>query len=125
MKSKSVAEKSPIDTFKLVLALLVLAAGIVGFYYYQEQPQIYRVGGLLVIALVAIGISMTTVQGRALWGFVQESRVEVRRVVWPTRQETVQTTLVVMVMVVIVAIFLWLLDMGLLAGMNYLLKQGA
>ena len=125
MKSKSVAEKSPIDTFKLVLALLVLAAGIVGFYYYQNQPQIYRVGGLLVIALAAIGISMTTVQGRALWGFVQESRVEVRRVVWPTRQETVQTTLVVMVMVVIVAIFLWLLDMGLLAGMNYLLKQGA
>ncbi len=101
------------DAAKLVLALLVLSAGIVGFYYFSDQSNLYRVLGLLVIAGIAVGIASTSSQGKALVGFLKNSRTEVRKMVWPTRQEALQTTLIVMFLVVLVGIFLWLVDMFL------------
>ncbi len=124
MKSKPVAEKSSLDTAKLLLAAVILAAGIFGFYYYAEASPLYRVLGLLAVVAVAGGVVMTTALGRGLWAFVGESRNELRKVVWPTRQETTQTTLVVLVMVMIVAIFLWLLDMLLRWGVGHLMRLG-
>lgn len=100
------------DTMKLLLALVVLAAGIVGFYWFADEIHFaVRVAGL-VVALVAAGlIAVFTGPGRALAGFASETRFELRKVVWPTKQETMQTTLVVMVVVVIISIVLWLIDM--------------
>jgi preprotein translocase subunit SecE len=100
-----------LDTFKLLLAIAILIAGIVGFYYYEAESQLYRVLGVVFAAGVAIAISSTTNIGQNLIGFGREARMEVRKVVWPTRQETVQTTFMVIVAVIVIGIFLWLIDM--------------
>ena len=113
-----------LDTFKLLLAIAVLIAGIVGFYYYEAESQLYRVLGIVFAAGVAIAISSTTNIGQNLIGFGREARMEVRKVVWPTRQETVQTTFMVLVAVIIIGIFLWLVDM-LLAQAIQMLTGGA
>jgi preprotein translocase subunit SecE len=102
-----------LDTFKLLLAIAILIAGIVGFYYFEAESQLYRVLGVVFAAGVAIFISSTTNLGRGLIGFARDARMEVRKVVWPTRQETVQTTFMVIVAVIIIGIFLWLIDMAL------------
>ena len=112
-----------LDTFKLLLAIAVLIFGIVGFYYYETESQLYRVLGVVFASVVAIAISSTTRLGQGLIGFGREARMEVRKVVWPTRQETVQTTFMVIVAVIIIGIFLWLVDM-LLAQAIQLITGG-
>ena len=124
MATKTEAQGSLFDTIKLLLALAVLVAGIVGFYYFEEQSLLYRVLGLLVMVGVAIGVTLTTVKGKGLVGFLGLSRAEVRKMVWPTRAETIQTTLIVFILVVILAIFLWFVDMLLGAGVKALLSVG-
>jgi len=113
-----------LDTFKLLLAIAILIAGIVGFYYYEAESQLYRVLAVVFAAGVAIAISSTTNLGQSLIGFGREARMEVRKVVWPTRQETVQTTFMVIVAVIVIGIFLWLIDM-LLAEAIQLITGGA
>ena len=113
-----------LDSFKLLLAITVLILGIVGFYYYEAESQLYRVLGVVFATMVAIAISSTTRMGQGLIGFAREARMEVRKVVWPTRQETVQTTFMVIVAVIIIGIFLWLIDM-LLAQAIQLITGGA
>ena len=114
-----------LDTFKLLLAIAVLIAGIVGFYYYEAESLLYRVLGVVLAAGVAIAISATTVLGQNLIGFGREARMEVRKVVWPSRQETVQTTFMVIVAVIIIGIFLWLIDMLLAEAIQLLTGTGA
>ena len=115
---------SKLDTFKLLLAIAVLIGGIVGFYHYEAESQLYRVLGVVFATGVAIAISATTMLGQNLIGFGREARMEVRKVVWPTRQETIQTTFMVIVAVIIIGIFLWLIDM-LLAEAIQLITGGA
>ena len=93
------------------VALTLLGGAIAAFYVYSDQSLLLRVVGLLAVAGISVTLILFTAKGRSAWDFMQESRTEVRKVVWPTRQETVQTTLVVIAMVTVVAIFLWLLDM--------------
>ena len=124
MVTNTEAQGSMLDTVKLLLALLVLLVGIAGFYYFSESSLLYRVLGLLAMVGVAIGVSVTTVKGRSLIGFLGSSRTEVRKMVWPTRAETMQTTLMVFILVVILAIFLWFVDMLLGAGVKALLSVG-
>lgn len=115
MTSKSESARSPLDTALLILAILVLAASISGFYYVQGQVhQVVRVVGLLVGAAIAVAIALRTEIGRVVWGYVQGSRTELRKVVWPTRRETMQTTLIVIVLALLVGIFLWAVDAVLL-----------
>lgn len=110
-----VESSSTMDTAKLALAVLLLAAGIGGFYYYEGYSLLLRVLGLLAIAGVAVAIAMQTMVGRKVWSFASDSRTEVRKVVWPSRQETIQTTLIVFAMVLVIGIILWLVDMALMA----------
>jgi preprotein translocase subunit SecE len=119
--TKTEQSTSAIDTFKLMTAVLVLIAGVVAFYYFEEQSHLLRVLGMLGVAVVAFLIAATSVPGRRGLGFVREARVEVRKVVWPTRQETLQTTIAVLFMVILVAIMLWLFDMLLGWGIRSLL----
>jgi preprotein translocase subunit SecE len=119
--TKTEQTTSGLDTAKLMTALLILIAGVVGFYYFENESQLLRVIGLLAVAVVAFFIVTTTDIGRRSMGFVREARVEVRKVVWPTRQETTQTTIAVLIMVFIVAIMLWLIDMLLGWGVRSLL----
>ena len=122
MVSKTEQSSSAIDTFKLMTALLVLIAGVVAFYYFEEESQLLRVLGMLAVAVIAFFIAATSDPGRRGLGFVKEARVEVRKVVWPTRQETLQTTIAVLFMVVPVAIMLWLFDMFLGWSVSQLLS---
>jgi preprotein translocase subunit SecE len=115
MSTKTESTPGPLDTVKLVLAAAALLSGIVGYYWFQEESLLLRVVGVLVGFGLGIAIAFQTTQGRTLWRFIQGSRVELRKVVWPTNQETLQTTLTVFVFALIMGVFFWLLDLGLAA----------
>ena len=121
MVTKTEQTASGFDTVKLMTALLVLIAGVVGFYYFESESHLLRVLGMLAAVAVAFGIVATTDIGQRSLGFVKDARIEVRKVVWPTRQETLQTTVAVLFMVVLAAIMLWLIDMLLGWGISKLL----
>jgi preprotein translocase subunit SecE len=112
------------DTLKLGVAVLILVAGVAGFYYFEAEAILYRVLGLLALVLMAVGVVYTTRLGQSIVGFGREARAEVRKVVWPTRQETVQTTMMVIFAVILIGIFLWLVDMTLLWAVQILTGQG-
>lgn len=99
-----------LDLIKMVVAALIVAAAVVGFYIYDDQSTPLRVAGLLTAVGVAAWIGLQTEPGRTLWNFILEAQIEVRKVVWPTRQETVQTTLLVIGVVILAALILWGLD---------------
>ncbi len=124
MNSKSETQASKFDTFKLALAALVLVVAVATFYYFVDYLLLVRVAGLLAAVGVAVGIALTTAMGANLLGFIKDSRAELRKVVWPTRQETWQTSLAVILMVIIMGIFLWLLDMLLLWLVQLLIGSG-
>lgn len=113
MSSKPETRMSRLDTAKLVFAVLLLAVAIVAFYVFADYSTLVRVAGLLLAAGISVGVIATTELGANLLGFVQDSRGELRKVVWPTRQETLQVSLAVIAMVLVMGIFLWLLDMFL------------
>ncbi|PLY15496.1 MAG: preprotein translocase subunit SecE [Sedimenticola sp.] len=115
MNAKTEVESSTMDTVKLLLSVLMLTGGIAVFYYLEGQPLWVRILGLLAIVGAAAFVALQSVPGRNVWDFAVASRAEVRKVVWPSRQETIQTTLIVFVMVLIMGIVLWLFDMLLMA----------
>jgi len=125
MVANSENQGSSFDTVKLVIALGVLILGIWGFYRFADAALLYRVLGVLAAVGVAVGISATTAKGKSLIGFLGSSRSEVRKIVWPTRAETMQTTLMVFIMVVILSIFLWFIDLILGHGVKALLAVGS
>jgi len=115
---------SVLDTVKLALTAAILVGGIAGYYQFEEQSLLISVSVILVAVALAAVVFMQTERGRVLWKFVQGSRVEIRKVIWPTRTEAVQTTLTVFVFVLILGIFFWGLDMFLLWATRLLTGQG-
>jgi preprotein translocase subunit SecE len=124
MNALAEAGATGLDTAKLVAAALLLVAGIYGFYHFAAYSTLLRVIGLLAVSGIAAAVALQTDVGRRLWQFSGDARNEVRKVVWPTRQETMQTTLVVIVMVLVLGIILWLFDMMLMAILRFLTGQG-
>jgi preprotein translocase subunit SecE len=112
------------DKIKLTVAVLLVVAGIYGFYHFAEQALLYRVLGLLAVVGVAVAVAATSQPGLSAWNFGRSAALEARKSVWPSRRETTQTTLMVMVMVAIIGIVLWLFDMFLLWAMQYITGQG-
>ena len=108
MSSETVNVK--FDLVKLVIAALIVIAAVAGFYIFADQSTPLRVAGILAATGVAAWIGLQTEPGRNLWNFLQDAQVEVRKVVWPTRQETTQTTLLVIAVVILAALILWGLD---------------
>ena len=101
---------SQADMLRWGAASLLLALGLAGFYYFADQAILYRVLGLVAVVALAAYILSQSAHGIRLRGFMQESRMEVRKMVWATRAETLQTALVVFIAVLVMAVFLWLLD---------------
>ncbi|MCF7983757.1 MAG: preprotein translocase subunit SecE [Thiohalocapsa sp.] len=124
MNARAEAGASGLDTVKLVAAVTILIAAIWGFYFFAGYSLLLRVIGLLALAGGAAAIALTSAPGRQLWRFAIDSRMEVRKVFWPTRQETVQTTLIVIVMVIILGLVLWMFDSVLMAILRFLTGQG-
>jgi preprotein translocase subunit SecE len=112
------------DTAKLTAAIVLLLGAVVAFYWFAEHSLLLRVLGLLTTVGVALFIAAQTAVGGRTLGFFSDARTEVRKVVWPTRQETVQTALIVFAVVIFMGIVLWLLDMLLLWAVRLLTGQG-
>lgn len=111
MVAKTELEANSGDNIKLIGAALLGLFGLVAFYYFADQSLLMRVVGLLIIAAFCVYLVYLTAVGKRTAGFFRDARTEVRKVVWPTRDETVRTTLTVFIIVVIVGIMLWLFDM--------------
>ena len=94
-----------------LLSLTLLLVGIVMFYYFIDIRLFYRVLGLFFVLIVSGLILYQTSFGKTVYGYVIDSKIELKKVSWPTKQETTQTALGVVVIVVIIGILLWLLDM--------------
>jgi preprotein translocase subunit SecE len=124
MTEQAQNDASALDIAKLVASAAILVGGIAAFYLLVDVPLAAR--WLIVLGALAAGIvvALQSAQGREFWQFVQGSRIELRKVVWPTRQETLQTTLVVVVAIFVLGIFFWLLDMALGAITRALTGQG-
>ncbi len=99
-----------LDFIKWALVIVLIAVGVIGNSHFSAQPLLYRVLALIALAAVAIFVGYNTQKGADLWSLVQGSMVELRKVVWPTRQETNQTTLIVVAVVLVMSIILWLVD---------------
>lgn len=111
MSEKTVQQSaSSLDTVKIGLAVVLVVAGIAGFYLLASEALFVRLGALLVAIAAAVGVLYTSAVGKSLWRFTFDSRVEVRKMVWPTRQEAVQTTLVVALLVLLIGLFMWGVD---------------
>jgi preprotein translocase subunit SecE len=124
MNARAEAGSSGLDTAKLVVSATIIVAGIWAFYFFAGYSLLLRVVALLALSGGAAALALTTAPGRQLWRFAVDSRMEVRKVVWPTRQETMQTTLIVIVMVFLLGVLLWLFDMVLMAILRFLTGQG-
>ena len=98
------------DKIKFALALLLLVAGVAGFYLLAEQAMILRVLAVFAGVGLSAAAAWQTEPGRQFFGFAKEATTEAKKVVWPTRKETLQTTGLVFAFVVVMAIFLWLTD---------------
>ena len=103
-----------VDRIKIAVAVLLVVAGIAGFYLLAERAMILRVAAVLLGFAAAAGVFATSQPGREFYDFSQESIAETKKVVWPTRKETMQTTAVVVAFVIIMALFLWMVDASLL-----------
>jgi preprotein translocase subunit SecE len=103
-------QSSPFDKVKWLLAIVLLAGGIFAFYYYAQLAVLYRILGIIVVVVVAAVIALQTAKGRYIWSLWREARNEIRKVVWPSRQEAIQMTLIVLAIVILMALILWGLD---------------
>ncbi|TFH12241.1 MAG: preprotein translocase subunit SecE [Nitrosomonadales bacterium] len=112
------------NKIKLGFALLLMAAGIAGFYYLRDSAMVIRVVLVLLGFLLAATVAWFTIQGKQFYAFGRESSEETKKVVWPNRKETVQMTGLVFAFVVVMAIFLWMVDAGLLLLVKYTMGRG-
>jgi preprotein translocase subunit SecE len=116
--------RSVVDTLKLLVALAIVVAGMFGFYRFEDQATWIRLLGLLATIVVAGFVVVQTAIGRGIWRFALDSRTEVRKVVWPSRQETLQTLLIIVIFVLVMALFLWAVDSILFMIVRYATGQG-
>jgi len=110
-----------VDKFKVSVAVLLLIAGLAGFYFLSDSPMVVRVASVLAGVVAGALLGWTTAPGKEFFLFAQEAVVETKKVVWPTRKESLQTAGAVFAFVLAMAIFLWITDKGLEYAMYDLL----
>lgn len=115
-----------IDKIKLVLSLLFVGFGVTGFYLLEDnQPMVVRILAVLAGLIAAVVLLSTTKSGKEFFAFSRDAVAEAKRVVWPSRRETIQTTVAVFVLVLVMAIFMWIVDVGFLSLVKALMGRGA
>lgn len=112
------------DKIKLFAAFLLVVAGVVGFYALHESAAVLRLASVLVGLSLAAAVVWTTEPGKRFFAFAKDSVAEAKRVVWPTRKETLQTTGVVILFAITMALFLWAVDASLMVMVNKLMGRG-
>ncbi|MCG8464171.1 MAG: preprotein translocase subunit SecE [Xanthomonadales bacterium] len=119
------AQQNPVaNTFMLVLAILVVIGGVVGYYLLDGQPDFIRMLAVIGALIVAGFIAYKTQQGRALFDFLKAADLERRKIVWPTRTETLQTTVIIGVVTLIVSFILFGMDLFFSWGVRLLMGGG-
>ena len=114
-----------LDSVLLVLAALVVVASLGAYYYFDGVPVVVRALGILAGLGIGAALGYRTAPGQSLWQFIQGSRVEIRKVIWPSRDETVKGTLAVFAFVVAMGVFFWVLDLVLLLVTRSITGQGS
>ena len=112
-----------VDKVKLGIAIALVCAGVAGYYILAESPAIIRIAAVMAGVVLGALLAFTTAPGKQFYAFAQESTVETRKVVWPSRKESFQTTGIVFLFVVVMAIFLWVVDAGLLWAVKHLMGR--
>ncbi len=112
------------DKIKLLVAFLLVVAGVVAYYALHESATVVRVLVILLAIALAGGLVFTTALGKQFFAFAKDSVAEAKRVVWPSRKETMQTTGVVIVFAITMALFLWAVDASLMMVVNKLMGRG-
>src|SRR4051812_26771982 len=110
MMPKAETSDARFDLLKWLVVVALVVVGVVGNQYYSASPVLYRVLALVVLAAVAAYVALQTAKGKSFFVLAKEARTEIRKVVWPTRQETAQTTMIVVAVVLVMALLLWGLD---------------
>jgi len=111
------------DWLRWFIVVALIIAGIIANYHYNYQPWPLRLLGWLALLGVIAAIATQTQLGRQVLSFMRESRMELRKIYWPTRQETIQTTLFVVAMVIVLALILWGIDSVLMLVVGWLTGQ--
>lgn len=120
MQQTKAVKMTAFDYLKWLVSIVLIAACVVGNVYLDAYSAAIRAAAIIVVVLIALGIAKTTSHGGVAWGFIRESRLELRKVVWPTRQETVQMTLIVALVVALMAIVLWVVDAIFATGVSHI-----
>ena len=110
MSSSSEAQTTRFDFVKWVVVVSLITITVIGNNYFSNESLLYRLVAILFLAVVAGYIGLQTMKGKAFYSLAKAAKAEIRRVVWPTRQETVQTTLIVLVVVLLMSLMLWGVD---------------
>ena len=121
MTANAEQKSSALDYLILLLALAAVVGGIWAYYYFVEQSNLYAVASVVAAIIVALALTYVTSVGKLAWGYLRASRTEVRKVVWPTRQETVQTLIMVAVFTGVLSLFLLLCDVLAGKGIEFIL----
>ena len=124
-QKQTTAAPAATGTVQLIASIVLLLGGIAAYYVLKSRPEAWAswaaLAGGIVLAVLVFAFSPN---GRSFWQFVLESRVELRKVFWPTRQETFTTTLVVLGFVAVASVFFWLLDLMLASVTKFFTGQG-
>jgi preprotein translocase subunit SecE len=125
MNQQIVSQGGIMNSLKWAVVFALIGLGVAGNYHFSDQSLLIRIISLLALAAVAVVIALQTDKGKRFWRFALDSRNELRKVVWPNRQETVQTTVMVLGVVAIVGLILWGVDILLLKIVAWLTGYGA
>ena len=110
MSTRAETHNGSLDVLKWIVVAVIVFVGVAGNYYFAAEPVLYRAVALVALGLIAGFVALQTSKGKAFWSLLKEARIEIRKVVWPTRTETTQTTLIVVAVVLVMALILWGLD---------------
>lgn len=124
VKPEIETQSSPLDIVLLIVSIGLLVGGIVAFYWFDQYPDWQRWLGVLAATAVAVFVALQTHVGKSLAAFIRGSQIELRKVVWPTKSETNQTTFWIIIVVLVLGVILWFMDMALFQGTKFLTGQG-
>lgn len=110
MSTKAQTSDNRLDVLKWIVVAVIVAVAVAGNQYFAAESVLYRAVALVVLGLAAAFVALQTTKGKSFWSLLKEARIEIRKVVWPNRTETTQTTLIVVAVVLVMALILWGLD---------------
>jgi preprotein translocase subunit SecE len=113
------------DKIKLLVAFLLVVAGVAGFYALQQSAAVLQLAAMLLGVALALAVAYASEPGKRFLAFGKDSVAEAKRVVWPTRKETMQTTGIVILFAITMALFLWAVDASLMLMVNGLMGRGS